>query len=99
MISSELQHITSPFHISKVLNFYGVVAITVNKFQVQKNLNCYETLCNKVCCDIAMCLVAINFNICIPYYVTPCIQVLLPFQSVKLLVDGYEALGNLAITF
>jgi hypothetical protein len=30
-------------------------------------------LCNKLCCDITIRLVTINFRSCIPYYVTSCI--------------------------
>jgi hypothetical protein len=37
--------------------------------------------CKKLCCDSTIHLVTINFQICIPYSVAPCIDQLSDYQS------------------
>jgi hypothetical protein len=37
-----------------------------------RNLKCYEMLCKKLCCNVTIRFVTINFQSCIPYSVTPC---------------------------
>jgi hypothetical protein len=79
MVLFELQHTLPLLHIRKVRHFYGRLQRTnqwwprVLDFKRHKTWNVDKRSVTN-CCDITIRLVTLNFQIYIPYSVTPCIN-------------------------